>query len=64
METLIAGLVEKVGLDAETAQKVVDFLKEHADELPQMLASSGMADKLPGGLGGAVGSLGGMFGGD
>ena len=62
METLIAGLVEKVGLDESTAQKVVEFLKEHASELPQMLAGSGLADKLPGGLGGAVSSLGGMFG--
>jgi hypothetical protein len=51
MDALIEGLINKVGLDKETAEKVVEFLKEHADELPGMLAKSGLKDKLPGGLG-------------
>jgi hypothetical protein len=51
MDELVAKLTEKVGLDAETAKKVVDFLKEHADEVPGWLAKAGLKDKLPGGLG-------------
>ena len=51
MEELIAGLTEKVGIDKETAEKVVAFLKDHADDVPGWLAKAGIADKLPGGLG-------------
>lgn len=51
METLIAQLVEKVGLDEATAKKVANFVAEHADEIPKWLAKAGLADKLPGGLG-------------
>ncbi len=51
MDELIAGLTEKVGLDKETADKVINFLKENADEIPGWLAKAGIADKLPGGLG-------------
>ena len=59
MNELINGLIQKVGLDEETAQKVIAFLQENATKLPQMLGSSGIADqvpdsikdKLPGGLG-------------
>ncbi len=51
MEELVAKLTEKVGLDPEMARKVVDFLKEHADEVPGWLARAGIKDKLPGGLG-------------
>lgn len=60
MDDLIQGLMSKVGLDKATAEKVIAFLKENANDLPAMLAKSGMADKLPGGLGK---SLGGLFGG-
>lgn len=49
MEELINGLVEKVGLDKETAEKVMEFLKENSDKLPEIMGS--MKDKLPGGLG-------------
>ena len=52
MDAIINGLIEKVGLDKETAEQVIEFLKEHADELPALLAKSGLKDKLPGGLGG------------
>ena len=51
MEDLIEGLIEKVGIDKETAEKVVAFLKEHADEIPGLLAKAGLKDKLPGGIG-------------
>ena len=61
MNEMIQTMVQKVGLDETTAKQVFDFLKEHADDVPKWLASSGLADKLPGGLGGA---LGGLMGGD
>ncbi len=59
MNELINGLIQKVGLDEETAKKVIAFLQENAANLPQMLSSGGLADqvpdaikdKLPGGLG-------------
>ena len=51
MEDFIKGLVEKVGISEEQAAKVIDFLKENADKVPALLASSGVKDKLPGGLG-------------
>jgi len=57
MDGLINQLVSKVGIDKATAEKVVNFLKENADQVPKWLGSAGIADKLPG-------MLGGMFGGD
>lgn len=48
------GLVEKVGLDKETAEKVIAFLKDNAADIPGLLAKAGVADKLPGGLGGLL----------
>ncbi|MDX2090148.1 MAG: hypothetical protein SFX73_19980 [Kofleriaceae bacterium] len=51
MEDFINNMVEKVGIDKATAQKVVEFLKDHADEAIEMLNKSGLKDKLPGGLG-------------
>jgi len=57
MEEFINGLVEKVGLDKETAQKVVDFIQEHASELPKLLGN------VPG-VGGLMDQVGGLFGGD
>ncbi len=63
MEELVSQLIAKVGLDEATAQKVVAFLQENAAELPKMLASTGLADKLPAGLGDSLpGGLGGLFG--
>lgn len=59
MDELLNGLIARVGLDKETAEKVIAFLKENASELPQMLAKSGLQEKitskLPGGLGGLFG---------
>ncbi|HRK21938.1 MAG TPA: hypothetical protein PLX06_09020 [Fimbriimonadaceae bacterium] len=61
MEELINNLAEKVGLDRGTAEKVADFIKDHASEIPGWIAQSGLADKLPGGLGD---TLSGLLGGD
>jgi len=49
-------LVEQTGIDRETANKVVEFLKEHASEIPGWLGQVG--------LGGIAEKVGGIFGGD
>ncbi len=60
MEELIQNLADKVGLDRATAEKVADFIKDNASSIPGWIASSGLADKLPGGLGDQIaGFLGG-----
>jgi hypothetical protein len=51
MEDFVNKMVEKVGIDKATAEKVVEFLKDHADDALAFLQSSGLKDKLPGGLG-------------
>lgn len=51
MEELIEKLMSMVGLDKDTAEKVADFIKEHADDIPGWVAKAGIKDKLPGGLG-------------
>jgi ABC-type proline/glycine betaine transport system substrate-binding protein len=48
---MIEKLMSKVGLDRDMAEKVGDFIKEHADDIPGWVASAGVKDKLPGGLG-------------
>jgi hypothetical protein len=57
MEDFVNKMVEKVGIDKSTAEKVMAFLKDHADDAVKYLQSSGIADKLPGGLGDKVGKL-------
>jgi len=57
MEEFINKMVEKVGIDKATAEKVMSFLKEHADDAMAMLGKSGVKDKLPGGLGDKLGGL-------
>lgn len=57
MEDFINKMSEKVGIDKSTAAKVMDFLKDHADEAVAYLQKSGVADKLPGGLGDKLGKL-------
>ncbi len=44
-------MVEKVGIDKATAEKVLAFLKDHTDDAMKYLQESGIKDKLPGGLG-------------
>ncbi len=59
MDELVNQLVSKVGIDKATAEKVANFLKDNAGQIPHWLGSSdmtkGIADKLPGGLGGMLG---------
>jgi hypothetical protein len=57
MEEFAAKMSEKVGIDKETANKVLEFLKDHADDAVALLSKSGIADKLPGGLGDKLGGL-------
>lgn len=57
MEDFVNKMVEKVGIDKSTAEKVMAFLKDHADDAVKYLQSSGMADKLPGGLGDKLGKM-------
>ncbi|MGE3543262.1 MAG: hypothetical protein AB7L28_05000 [Kofleriaceae bacterium] len=57
MDEFINKMVEKVGIDKSTAEKVMSFLKDHADDAVKYLSSSGIADKLPGGVGDKLKSL-------
>jgi hypothetical protein len=52
-------MVDKVGIDRETAERVVAFLKEHAADLPGWLQS----DTAQEFLNKARSSFGGLFGG-
>jgi hypothetical protein len=58
MDELVNQLVDRVGIDKETAQKVADFLQEHASEVPGWLSKNetikSLADKF--GLGGLLGN--------
>ena len=54
METLIAKLIEQVGLDEGIAQKVAEFIKNNMGDIPSWLGE-GALDKLPGGLGNLLG---------
>lgn len=57
MEEFVAKMVEKVGIDKATAEKVIEFLKDHSSEAIEYLQKSGVKDKLPGGLGDKLGGL-------
>ena len=57
MEEFIQKMVEKVGIDKATAEKVVAFLQDHAGDAVKLLEKSGLKDKLPGGLGDKLGGL-------
>lgn len=57
MDEFVAKLADKVGIDQATAEKVIAFLKDHADDAVAYLQKSGVADKLPGGLGDKLGKL-------
>ena len=50
MEDFVEKMVEKVGIDKATAEKVIAFLKDHSEDALKFLQSSGIKDKLPGGL--------------
>ncbi|MDQ2985234.1 MAG: hypothetical protein M3R13_00765 [Armatimonadota bacterium] len=56
MEELIKNLADRVGISEEQAAKVVEFLREHMDELPQMLnADSDMFKSMSAKLQGFIG---------
>jgi hypothetical protein len=57
MDEFIQKMVDKVGIDKGTAEKVMAFLKDHADDAVKYLQSSGIADKLPGGMADKLGKL-------
>ncbi len=57
MEELMQKMIDKVGIDRATAEKVIAFLKDHADDAVEALSKSGIKDKLPGGLGDKLGGL-------
>lgn len=51
MDDFMKKMSDKVGIDQTTAEKVIAFLKDHADEAVKYLQGSSLKDKLPGGLG-------------
>lgn len=58
IEEFVSNMAERVGISEEQARGVIDFLKEHADKVPQLLSSDAVdsiKDKLPGGIGGLLG---------
>lgn len=57
MDEFLEKMSEKVGIDKDTAKKVVAFLQEHADEALPIIKNSGVLEKLPGGLGDKIGGL-------
>ncbi len=57
MEEFAEKMSERVGIDKATANKVIEFLKDHAEDAVALLSKSGIADKLPGGLGDKLGGL-------
>jgi hypothetical protein len=57
MDDFVQKMVDKVGIDHATANKVIEFLKEHASDAIHYLEKSGLADRLPGGLGEKLGKL-------
>ncbi|HEU0034603.1 MAG TPA: hypothetical protein VFQ53_28460 [Kofleriaceae bacterium] len=57
MEEFAEKMADKVGISKETAEKVIEFLKDHADDAVALLSKSGIADRLPGGLGEKLGKL-------
>jgi hypothetical protein len=59
VEEFINKMVEQVGIDRATAEKVVAFLKDHAGDVTQWLQS----DVAKGFLEQAKSGLGGLFGG-
>jgi hypothetical protein len=57
MDEFLEKMSEKVGIDKDTAKKVVEFLQEHADDAVKYIKGSGVLDKLPGGVGDKLGGL-------
>lgn len=58
MEEFLQQMIDKVGIDRATAEKVIAFLEDHAEDAIGLLSKSDIKDRLPGGL---VDKLGGLF---
>lgn len=57
MEEFIDKMVAHVGIDKDTAHKILAFLTEHKEDAIKAIESSALKDKLPGGLGEKLSSL-------
>ena len=57
MDEFVQKMADKVGIDKSKAEKVMEFLKDNADEALEYIQTSGIASKLPGGLGDKLGKL-------
>ena len=57
MEDFVQKMIDKTGIDKDQAHKVIEFLKDHADEAVAYIQKSGVLNKLPGGLGDKLGKL-------
>jgi hypothetical protein len=51
MDEFLQKMQDHCGIDKSTAEKVIEFLKEHSGDAIKYIESSGIADRLPGGLG-------------
>jgi hypothetical protein len=50
MDDFVDKMVQKVGIDRSTAEKVIEFLKDHAKDAIEYLEKSHLKDRLPGPL--------------
>jgi hypothetical protein len=57
MEEFAEKMADKVGIDKATAKRVIEFLQDHSEDAVALLSKSGVADRLPGGLGQKLGKL-------
>jgi hypothetical protein len=57
MEEFLDKMVAHVGIDKDTAHKILAFLTEHKEDAIKAIESSAIKDRLPGGLGDKLSSL-------
>ena len=57
MEEFVEGLMVKCGLTKEQADQVVDYVRENADKIPELIKDSGVVDMLPDSIGDKLGGL-------
>ena len=57
MEEFVEGLMVKCGLSKEQADQVVDYVRENADKIPELIKDSGVVDMLPDSIGDKLGGL-------
>ena len=64
MEDFINQLCEHTGIDQSSAERVIDFLREHVSELPSLLSggnTGGLLGNLSTGTGGLLGAVSGLL---